>query len=341
LSATQARSYTRLAVAAVIAAVVIVAAIFAASADRTSQTTPSSNPGSSSAITSGIAVTLHLPTTSSTASTPSSQISCVQTGLHGSLFIRVVSDSGPIEGANTTATILDYCDSGYGQPNALGLTNSTGYAPSFIGWTGIFTVSVTYAGAEYTFPAQTNGGVTLATLSLPSGVVVEKAIACGGLDCFNDTTTITASSSQTTSSSNATSQTTCIVSSSPGPFFVRVVSDSDQTPIAGAMVTATSETTTVSCSGLADGTSQIALSFITNGTEWYQLPTSNMDPYIGYSIAVAYAGQTDNFNASLSFPPSVTCATLYLPSGTTNVTMTSETFPSGCPSSITTTTAAD
>jgi len=207
LSAAPARSYTRLVVAVIIVAVVIIAAIFAASADRTTQTTLSPNPGGSSVITSSTAATAPLTSSSvslpTTISTSSTEISCVQTGLHGSLFIRVVSDNGhqPIEGANVTATILDYCDSGYNQPNALGLTNSTGYAPNFIGWTGIFTVSVTYAGVEYTFPAQTNGGVSLATLSLPSGVMIEKTIGCGGLDCFNDTTMITASSSQTTSSS--------------------------------------------------------------------------------------------------------------------------------------------
>jgi hypothetical protein len=209
MSGQPVRNFTRLAVVVVIAAVVIVAAVFAASANRTTQTTLSPNPGGSSGGTSSVAVTtspttssITLPTTNSTASS-STQTSCVQSGIHGSLFVRVVSDNGPIEGANATATILNYCDSGQNQPNALGLTNSTGYAPNFVGWTGFFTVSVTYAGAQYTFPAQTNGGVSLATLSLPSGVVVEKAIGCGGLDCFNDTTTLTASSSQTTSSSTS------------------------------------------------------------------------------------------------------------------------------------------
>jgi len=130
--------------------------------------------------------------------------------------VRVVSDNGqqPVEGANVTATILDYCGSGYNQPNALGLTNSTGYASNFVGWTGSFTVSVIYAGTEYTFPAQTDNEI-LATLSIPSGLVLEKTIACGGPPgCSKATTTITASSSSASSTTTEPPTTTSVAAGS-------------------------------------------------------------------------------------------------------------------------------
>jgi hypothetical protein len=137
-----------------------------------------------------------IPTTSSTTSTSSTTI-CTQTGIHGSLQVRVVSENSgtPVQGANVTATILDYCDSGSNQPDALGTTNTTGYAPNLVTWTGSVTVTVTYAGAEYTFTAQTDNQM-VATLSIPSGLVVEKAIGCGGpFSCSLTTTTVTATSS--------------------------------------------------------------------------------------------------------------------------------------------------
>ena len=131
---------------------------------------------------------------STVATTSTSSTYCVQTGIHGTLFVRVVADetNQPITGANVTATITNYCSPDY--QDTMGLTNSTGYSAP-LGWTGNFVVSVDYAGTYYTFPAQTSGAVSLATLSLPSGVVVEKTIACGGLGCNNETTTVTASSS--------------------------------------------------------------------------------------------------------------------------------------------------
>jgi hypothetical protein len=125
---------------------------------------------------------------------------CVQTGIHGSLFVRVVTDNrnAPVTGANVTATVLNYCWPTY--QVALGLTNSSGYAEFPVNWTGVFLVNATLArepnttGVSYVFMAETSGAVSLATLSIPSGTVTVKPIACyvGFVGCSNTTTTATA-----------------------------------------------------------------------------------------------------------------------------------------------------
>jgi len=136
-------------------------------------------------------------TTITTTPIQTSSVSCIQTGIHGSLYVRVVLDntSRPVVGDNVTVTILDYCNSEYRIP--LGYTNSTGYTSSPADWTGNLLVNVTniFSGATYMFLAQTSGAVSLATLSLPSGLTVVRPIACYEafrLTCSNETTTETA-----------------------------------------------------------------------------------------------------------------------------------------------------
>ena len=116
---------------------------------------------------------------------------------------------------------------------------------------------------------------------------------------------------QNLSTQSSSESTTCFVTGQPGPFYLRVVSDSDQTPITGAVVNATSQPINGDC---IPATSQ---EFTTNNTEWYSLGTLNL---AGYSFVVTYSGQAYSFTADLR-PISVTCATLYIPSGETNVTI--------------------
>ncbi|MHB8566608.1 MAG: hypothetical protein ACYC7D_07840 [Nitrososphaerales archaeon] len=168
--------------------------------------------GIGASVTSGATQTTTVLVISTNFATPTTSIEttntstyCIQTGIHGTLYVRVVADgtNQPVSGANVTATIMNHCGSEY--PVWQGLTNSTGYS-SGAGWTGNFVVSVEYAGTNYTFPATTSGAVSLATLSIPSGVAVEKTIACGGLGCVDTTTTTTASSSSITAQSSSTPQ---------------------------------------------------------------------------------------------------------------------------------------
>jgi hypothetical protein len=159
---------------------------------------------------------------------------------------------------------------------------------------------------------------TIITVSASSGTATKTV---------TETSTTSATTNQTgrstivttTTSSNGT-QSTCTLPepTGPGPFFLRVVSDSNQTPIVGAQVTANSQTTTTGCNG-SQTSAQTTLTFTTNNTEWYSLDTANR---AGYSIVVTYSGHTYNLTSGFAVGPIfVTCASLYLPSGETNVTM--------------------
>jgi hypothetical protein len=126
----------------------------------------------------------------------------------------------------------------------------------------------------------------------------------------------------TTTQPPPTTSTVCIILGQPGPFFLRVVSDSDQSPLVGATVAATNEPAL--CNGVP-ATSQTTTTFTTSDTGWYSLVSENDG---GYSLLVNYSGQSYSFIADLR-PVSVTCATLYIPSGMTNVTITE--FQTTCP----------
>ena len=108
--------------------------------------------------------------------------------------------------------------------------------------------------------------------------------------------------------------TTCYISGQPGPFYLRVLSDATQTPLSGARVSATNR------AAYCDGTPATTIwtfTFTSNATEWYSLNTQNN---AGYSLSVSYSGRIYTLDADLR-PVSVTCATLYVPSGRINVTI--------------------
>ncbi len=129
--------------------------------------------------------------------------------------------------------------------------------------------------------------------------------------------------------STVASPTCPIISAGPGRLALRVVSDSNQTPIAGAQVTATSIPAgyiPTSCGGPAE-----TLRFTTNSTEWYPLNVGDWPG--GFSLVVKYSGQSYSFTVSLPVE-ALACASLYIPSGTTNSTF--DGFQNTCPSTITT-----
>jgi len=109
----------------------------------------------------------------------------------------------------------------------------------------------------------------------------------------------------------------CVISGQPAGMFLRIVSDSG-TPVASAQVTATHKEADVNCGGVLYTGISVATSFTTNGNMWYALDATNAGTY---SFGVIYSGHAYDLSAQLE-PVSVTCATLYVPSGRTNVTST-------------------
>jgi hypothetical protein len=113
--------------------------------------------------------------------------------------------------------------------------------------------------------------------------------------------------------------TYCSISGQLGGISVRFLNSSTMEPIAGVYVVAVNKP--FSCGGGATpfpATPRTVATFTTNGTEWYPLSSESN---AAYSIAAFFAGHSFNFTANLR-PVSLTCATLLIPSGQTNVTIT-------------------
>jgi hypothetical protein len=186
-----------------------------------------------------------------------------------------------------------------------------------------------------TTPSSNPGGpVSLSTSSTSSeGSSTTYSTSSSTSASLSSTSSSTASSTTTTSSSIQQSAT-CIILGQPGGIFLRMISDSNQTPIGGAHVTATNEPAYCgSATSSSAATNPATVTFTTNSTEWYSLDSKNN---AGYTFTVTYLGQTYTLEASLR-PVSVTCATLFIPSGRTSVTI--DEFQTNCNPTTTTTTS--
>lgn len=160
-------------------------------------------------------------------------------------------------------------------------------------------------------------------------VLLVVVVASLALNVYQDSTpkslTVTKTSTQATTETTTettteittllvTTSITCIITGQPGGIVFRVLSDSTLMPVAGVSVIAIN--TPFLCDG-SPATSQTVEMFTTNGTAWLPLPSDNN---YGYSFIANYLGHTYNFTAHLE-PVSLTCVTLDIPSGRTNVTI--------------------
>jgi hypothetical protein len=132
---------------------------------------------------------------------------------------------------------------------------------------------------------------------------------------------VVADSTSTETSQAQQISTSCIIQGQPGALQLRILSDSTLQPLVGANVSATN--TPALCNNVP-ATTHTGMKFTTNGTDWYYLPTDNE---ASFSFVVSYSGQIYTLKAGL-MPIFVTCATLYVPSGKTNITTTE--FQSSC-----------
>ena len=153
-------------------------------------------------------------------------------------------------------------------------------------------------------------------------VVLVAAVAVfEDLGQVNRTTTLSPNPGGSSPSSNITFS--CTITGQPGGILLRVLSDANDTPIAGAVVNATNKPAFCNYS---PATTQTTKTFTTNGhTNWYSL---NSDNNLGYSFVVTYMDHTYQFTANLA-PVSITCATLYVPSGHTDIQIGE--FQTSCP----------
>jgi hypothetical protein len=130
------------------------------------------------------------------------------------------------------------------------------------------------------------------------------------------TMTVTSQNTRIETITTTVAKVACISSGGPAGVYLRIISDSTLAAVPGADVTAMNQP--LFCGGFPE-TSQSAVTFTTNGTNWY--PFSG-ELNGGYSFSVKYSGQFYFFAAVLR-PISITCAILFVPSGRTNVTITS------------------
>ena len=254
--------------------------------------------------------------------------------------------------SSTTVSVQNVSLSDYNAPAVQGTTQSNGtvlYIPPTVeGNLGFHVIMpLAMASAPPDISIYLNGqsitscsGVTI----VPTGQTVEEGIGCGApvtpVGSSNNVTilvssplisvlyryqsfvvTTSVSSSGSSSSTSSADTTVCSISGQPAGFFLRILSDSTLKPLIGAQVMATNQP---AFCGNIPATGQEKVIFVTGNTEWYPFSGENN---VGYSFIISYSGQNYTFKASLS-PVSVTCATLLIPSGRTNLTITE--FQTSC-----------
>jgi hypothetical protein len=161
---------------------------------------------------------------------------------------------------------------------------------------GAYNATVGYAGHSYSFHAGAYpASTTCAVLAAPSGVVTVTTYFFSNYDCAGSFGGWAGRFSYY-----------CF-----GEVYLRVLSDSDSTPVAGAVVTTTYDIPET-C-GAGDPSGLTFVSFTTTNTEWYAFGDST------YSFTVATGGQIYNVTASQR-PGASTCVTLHVPSGVVGMT---------------------
>ena len=85
----------------------------------------------------------------------------------------------------------------------------------------------------------------------------------------------------------------------PGPFGLRILFESNQTPVSGAQVIATNRPGVYGCVGSPGYplTNQTTVTFTTNKTMWYMFDSGYDE---SYSITVTYSGESYNLTVTFS-----------------------------------------
>ncbi|MDG6908349.1 MAG: hypothetical protein JRN20_21470 [Nitrososphaerota archaeon] len=170
--------------------------------------------------------------------------------------------------------------------------------------------NVTVAGSNVTVPIKYSGTSCTETLTTN-----------GNSHSSSNQTPNTSTIAVVTSSTTSTVSTTCTITGQPAGIQVRILSDSNLSPVVCAKVYATNQPALCNNS---PATPKGMITFTSTSTIWYSLPSENN---VAYSFIVSYSDHNYTFSADLQ-PASMTCATHFITSGRTNVTITE--FVSTC-----------
>lgn len=126
--------------------------------------------------------------------------------------------------------------------------------------------------------------------------------------------------------STVTGASPCPIAGPPNGVYIRILSDASGNPVVGANVSVAQKDGGPTCNGVLYFEKGSMETFITDGTQWHSLDMGN---YGLLSITVRYSGASYQLMAGTS-PLSVSCATLYVPSGKSSV-VSAGYGASGCP----------
>lgn len=166
------------------------------------------------------------------------------------------------------------------------------------------------------------------------GLLVALTIILASITVYEMSVRSTLTSASMLPSTSTGTDTNCVITGQPGGINLRILSDSTLTPVTGAVVTAKHDPSACVLNGVEYTNTATTRTFTTSGTSWISLDPTNDG---SYSFTIQFSGHTYAFTAGLG-PLATTCATLYVPSGRTNVTSGLGTCSSGGQSSTSSTT---
>ena len=164
--------------------------------------------------------------------------------------------------------------------------------------------------------ARTTTALSIAVALLAAGLVIVSAAPPFSARTITSTETVNYPQNYTTiiTLAPSTSESTeCTILAVGGPLYLSVLNDSSKAPVVGAKVNATNVPSMCDHRSLDNN---FTVLFTTGDSRSYLIGGGSDS---SFSIAVHYTGHTYDFLVQLAIE-AATCATLYLPSGRTNIT---------------------
>jgi len=168
-------------------------------------------------------------------------------------------------------------------------------------------------------PNSSSYSSAIGVLGVPTRTITQETTYDTTTFSNSSTSVITIVNAGTTSNPPTNPFAPCVIGGQPAGIYLRIISDSSLTPVVGVRVTAVHYEAGDDCNGVPHAGGITISSFQTDGSLWYGLDNSNAGTY---SFMAEYSGHSYNFTSGEMKPVSVTCETLYLPSGRTGSSTT-------------------